>query len=188
VSEQAEKDLQRSEMLTAPIIFLALIAVFGGVIAALLPLSVGWLAVVGTLVILTILVALTEVSVFALNLTTGLGFGLAIDYSLFIVSRYREELAEGASTNVAVGRTMQTAGRTVAFSAGTVMISLLALLLFPVTYLRSFAYAGVAVVFLAAVASVIVLPAILALLGHRVEALRIFKPKDTSKSGFWGRQ
>jgi RND superfamily putative drug exporter len=126
--------------------------------------------------------------VFALNLTTGLGLGLAIDYSLFVVSRYREELAEGASTNVAIGRTMQTAGRTVAFSAGTVMISLAALLLFPVTYLRSFAYAGVAVVFLAAVASVIVLPAILAVLGHRVEALRIFKPKDASEDGFWGRQ
>jgi RND superfamily putative drug exporter len=188
VSEQAEKDLQRSELLTAPFIFLALIAVFGGVIAALLPLGVGIIAVVGTLVILTILVSLTEVSVFALNLTTGLGFGLAIDYSLFVVSRYREELAEGASTYVAVGRTMQTAGRTVAFSAATVMISLLALLLFPVTYLRSFAYAGVAVVFLAAIASVIVLPAILAVLGPRVEALRIFKVKPPGEDGFWGRQ
>jgi putative drug exporter of the RND superfamily len=188
VSKQAEKDLQRSEMLTAPIIFLALIAVFGGVVAALLPLSVGVLAVVGTLVILTILVSLTEVSVFALNLTTGLGFGLAIDYSLFIVSRYREELAGGASTNVAVGRTMQTAGRTVAFSAATVMISLLALLLFPVTYLRSFAYAGVAVVLLAAIASVIVLPAILAVLGQRVESLRVFKVKPPSEDGFWGHQ
>jgi RND superfamily putative drug exporter len=188
VSKQAEEDLRRSETLTAPIIFLALIAVFGGVVAALLPLSVGVLAVVGTLVILTILVSLTEVSVFSMNLTTGLGFGLAIDYSLFIVSRYREELAAGASTNVAVGRTMQTAGRTVAFSAGTVMISLLALLLFPVTYLRSFAYAGVAVVFLAAIASVIVLPAILAVLGVRVEALRVFKVKPPGEDGFWGHQ
>jgi RND superfamily putative drug exporter len=188
VSKQAEEDLRRSETLTAPIIFLALIAVFGGVVAALLPLSVGVLAVVGTLVILTILVSLTEVSVFSLNLTTGLGFGLAIDYSLFIVSRYREELAAGASTNVAVGRTMQTAGRTVAFSAGTVMISLLALLLFPVTYLRSFAYAGVAVVFLAAIASVIVLPAILAVLGARVEALRVFNVKPPGEDGFWGHQ
>ena len=188
VSKQAEEDLKRSEFLTAPIIFLALIAVFGGVVAALLPLSVGVIAVVGTLVILTILVSLAEVSVFALNLTTGLGFGLAIDYSLFIVSRYREELAEGASTSVAVGRTMQTAGRTVAFSAATVMISLLALLLFPVTYLRSFAYAGVAVVFLAAIASVIVLPAILAVLGPRVESLRVFKVKPPSEHGFWGHQ
>jgi RND superfamily putative drug exporter len=189
VSDQAEKDLQRSETLTAPITFIALIIVFGGVVAALLPLGVGLLAVVGTLVILTVLVSLTEVSVFALNLTTGMGLGLAIDYSLFIVSRYREELAGGASTNVAVGRTMQTAGRTVVFSAGTVMISLAALLLFPVTYLRSFAYAGVAVVFIAAVASVIVLPAVLAVLGPRVENLRVFKVKEPKEGeGFWGKQ
>jgi putative drug exporter of the RND superfamily len=188
VSEQAEHDLQRSELLTAPIVFIALVLVFGGIIAALLPLSVGILAVVATLLVLTILVALTDVSVFALNLTTGLGLGLAIDYSLFVVSRYREELATGASTNVAVGRTMQTAGRTVVFSAATVMISLASLLLFPVTYLRSFAYAGVAVVFLAAVASVIVLPAILAVLGPRVEALRVFKVKEPTDDGFWGRQ
>ncbi len=188
VSKQAEHDLQRSEMLTAPVTFIALVLVFGGLIAALLPLSVGLLAVVATLMILTILVSLTEVSVFALNLTTALGLGLAIDYSLFVVSRYREELANGASTNVAVGRTMQTAGRTVVFSAGTVMISLASLLLFPVTYLRSFAYAGVAVVFLAAVASVIVLPAILAVLGPRVEALRVFKQKPPSADGVWGRQ
>jgi RND superfamily putative drug exporter len=188
VSEQADHDLKRSELLTAPIIFVALILVFGGVVAALLPLSVGILAVLATLVILTILVSMTEVSVFALNLTTGLGLGLAIDYSLFVVSRYREELATGASTNVAVGRTMQTAGRTVVFSAGTVMISLSALLLFPVAYLRSFAYAGVAVVFLAAVSAVIVLPAILAVLGPRVESLRIFKVKPPSEDGFWGRQ
>jgi RND superfamily putative drug exporter len=188
VSETAEKDLQRSELLTAPVTFVALIIVFGGVVAALLPLAVGILAVIGTLLILTVLVSATEVSVFALNLTTGLGLGLAIDYSLFVVSRYREELAAGASTNVAVGRTMQTAGRTVVFSAGTVMISLAALLLFPVTYLRSFAYAGVAVVFLAAIASVIVLPAILAVLGPRVESLRIFKVKDPGEDGFWGRQ
>ena len=175
VSAQAEHDLQRSELLSAPVIFIALVLVFGGAVAALLPLAVGIFAVIATLLALTILVGFTDVSVFALNLTTGLGLGLAIDYSLFVVSRYREELAAGASKNVALGRTMQTAGRTVAFSAGTVMISLPALLLFPVTYLRSFAYAGVAVVFLAAVASVVVLPAILAVLGHKVEALRVFK-------------
>lgn len=188
VSKQAEHDLQRSELLTAPVTFIALILVFGGVVAALLPLSVGILAVLATLVVLTILVSFTEVSVFALNLTTALGLGLAIDYSLFVVSRYREELATGASTNVAVGRTMQTAGRTVVFSAGTVMISLASLLLFPVTYLRSFAYAGVAIVFLAAISSVMVLPAILAVLGPRVESLRVFKQKPPSGDGAWGRQ
>jgi RND superfamily putative drug exporter len=188
VSKQAEHDLRRSELLTAPVTFIALVIVFGGVVAALLPLSVGILAVVGTLLILTLLVALTDVSVFALNLTTALGLGLAIDYSLFVVSRYREELVAGASTNVAVGRTMQTAGRTVAFSAGTVMISLASLLLFPITYLRSFAYAGVAVVLLAALSAVVVLPAILAVLGPRVESLRVFKQRPPSADGFWGRQ
>jgi RND superfamily putative drug exporter len=187
ISEIAESDLQRSELLTAPITFVALVIVFGSLAAALLPLGVGLLAVVGTFVVLTILTLFTDVSVFALNLTTGLGLGLAIDYSLFVVSRYREELAHGVSVPVAVGRTMQTAGRTVAFSAATVMISLLALLIFPVSYLRSFAYAGVAVVALAALSSVIVLPAVLAALGPRVEKGRIFKLRQ-GDDGFWRHQ
>ena len=187
ISQQAEHDLKRSELLTAPFTFIALVIVFGGLVAALLPLSVGVLAVVGTLLILTLLVSLTEVSVFALNLTTALGLGLAIDYSLFVVSRYREEVATGASTNVAVGRTMQTAGRTVVFSAGTVMISLASLLLFPVTYLRSFAYAGVAVVFLAAVSAVIVLRDPRGAGSARGVVAR-FKQKPPSDDGRWGRQ
>ena len=189
ISRQAEKDLQKSEFLTAPFTAIALVIVFGSVVAAVLPLGVGAIAVLGTFLLLTILTMLTPVSVFALNLTTALGLGLAIDYSLFIVSRYREELARGVSTNVAVGRSMQTAGRTVAFSAGTVMISLAALAVFDVPYLRSFAYAGVAVVLLAAIAAVIVLPAVLAVLGPRVEKGRIFKPKPESETGgFWGGQ
>ena len=188
ISKQAESDLQRSEIFSTPLTFIALIIVFGGIVAAFLPLAVGIVAVIGTLVILTVLAGLTDVSIFALNLTTGMGLGLAIDYSLFVVSRYREELALGASTNIAIGRTMQTAGRTVLFSAGTVMVSLLALLLFPVAYLRSFAYAGVAVVGLAGFASVIVLPAVLAVLGTRVEKLRVFKTKQQTESPFWGRQ
>ena len=126
---------------------------------------------------------------FSLNLATGLGFGLAIDYSLFVVSRYREELARGVSPPVAVGRSMQTAGRTVAFSAGTVAISLTALAIFPVPYLRSFAYAGVAVVALAAVSAVVVLPAVLAVLGPRVEKLpRVQGRARSTDGGFWGRQ
>ena len=168
LAEQAEKDLQRAELITAPVTFIALVVVFGGLVAAGLPLAVGLLAVLGTFVVLTLLAKLTEVSVFSLNLTTGLGLGLAIDYSLFVVSRYREEMRRGVSSAVAVGRSMQTAGRTVAFSAGTVAISLSSLALFPVPYLRSFAYAGVAVVALAAIASIVVLPAVLAALGPRV--------------------
>ncbi|MFM8303182.1 MAG: MMPL family transporter [Actinomycetota bacterium] len=178
ISARAEKDLQRSELLTAPIVFLALIVAFGSLVAALLPMVVGVLAILGTFVVLTILSTQTTVSVFALNLTTALGLGLAIDYSLFIISRYREELSRGVSQLVAVGRTMQTAGRTVAFSAGTVMISLSALVLFPMPYLRSFAFAGVAVVGLAAVVSIVVLPASLAVLGPRVEKGRLLKVRE----------
>ncbi len=189
ISRQAEKDLQRSELVTAPITAAALVIVFGSVVAALLPLALGVIAVLGTFLVLTVLALFTDVSVFALNLTTALGLGLAIDYSLFVVSRYREELARGASTNVAVGRSMQTAGRTVAFSAGTVMISLSALAVFDIPYLRSFAFAGVAVVGLAALAAVVVLPAVLAVLGPRVEKGRVFKPKsDSATGGFWGAQ
>lgn len=188
LAERAEKDLQRAELFSAPLIFAALIIVFGSIVAALLPLGVGIIAVLGTFVVLTLLTGVTDVSVFALNLTTGLGLGLAIDYSLFVVSRYREELATGVSTPVAVGRSMQTAGRTVVFSAGTVAISLSCLAVFPVPYLRSFAYAGVAVVFLAAFASIIVLPALLAVLGPRVDKGRLFKVKPPSDGGFWKSQ
>jgi RND superfamily putative drug exporter len=184
LSKRAEKDLQRSELLTAPIVFVALIVVFGSVVAALLPLAVGVLAILGTFVVLTILSGMTTVSVFALNLTTALGLGLAIDYSLFIISRYREELDRGGTRLVAVGRTMQTAGRTVAFSAGTVMISLAALVLFPMPYLRSFAFAGVAVVFLAAFAAIVVLPAMLAVLGDKIERGRVFKYRP-DPGHFW---
>jgi len=188
LSDQAEKDLQRSDFLSAPFTFVALVIVFGSLVAAFLPLGVALLAVLGTFVVLTILAQLTTVSVFSLNLATGLGLGLAIDYSLFIVSRYREELARGVSPAVAIGRSMQTAGRTVAFSAGTVAISLSALVIFPVPYLRSFAYAGVAVVILAAVSAVVILPAVLAVLGSRVERFRVFKVREVSEGGFWGRE
>jgi RND superfamily putative drug exporter len=117
-----------------------------------------------------------------------MGLGLAIDYSLFVVSRYREELGRGVSSPVAVGRSMQTAGRTVAFSAGTVAISLAVLAIFPMPYLRSFAYAGVAVVALAAIASIVVLPSVLAVLGPRIEKGRLFKVRDTTDGGFWRHQ
>src|SRR3546814_327463 len=130
----------------------------------------------------------TEVSIFSLNLTTSMGLGLAIDYSLFVVSRYREELRAGHEPNVAVQRTVRTAGRTVAFSAVTVAASLCALLVFPLAFLRSFAYAGVVVAFLAGAFSVVVLPAILAVLGRRVDALTIFRRSTTATDeGFWHR-
>src|SRR5207302_3639649 len=117
--------------------------------------------------------SLTEVSVFSLNLTTAMGLGLAIDYSLFIVSRYREELRDGHEPQKAIERTVATAGRTVGFSALTVAASLCALLVFPLAFLKSFAYAGIAVATLAGVYAVIVLPALLAVLGRRVDALAL---------------
>lgn len=188
IRDQAEEDLERAELLTTPLTLIALVLVFGAVVAGLLPLIVGIFAVVGTFLVLTLITGVTDISVFALNLTTALGLGLGIDYSLFIVGRYREELAGGADKELAVSRTVQTAGRTVAFSAATVMISLSALAVFPVLYLRSFAFAGVAVVGLAAVSAIVVLPAVLAVLGDRVELGRIYRPPVPSATGFWARQ
>jgi RND superfamily putative drug exporter len=188
LSDQAQKDLARADLLTAPLTFVALVVVFGSLVAAGLPLAVGILAVLGTFVVLKALAQVTDVSVFSLNLTTGMGLGLAIDYSLFVVSRYREELGHGVSPRVAVGRSMQTAGRTVAFSAGTVAISLAVLAIFPMPYLRSFSYAGVAVVALAAIASIVVLPSVLAVLGPRIENGRLFKVRETTDGGFWRHQ
>ncbi len=186
VSAQSEEDLQAAELLSAPITFAALVIVFGSLVAAFLPLVVGIVAVLGTFLVLTLLTSATDVSIFALNITTAMGLGLGIDYSLFVVSRYREELAAGQPMEIALSRTMQTAGRTVAFSGATVAISLAALLLFPVPYVQSFAYAGVAVVVLAAVSAVVVLPALLAVLGPRIDKGRLFKHREPG--GFWHRQ
>ncbi|MDQ3148243.1 MAG: MMPL family transporter [Actinomycetota bacterium] len=186
VSAQAEEDLKRAELISTPITLLLLLIVFGGVVAAALPLSVAALAVVGTLVILRVISSFTEVSVFSLNLTTALGLGLAIDYSLFIVSRYREELRNGRDPDAAVLRTMQTAGRTIAFSALTVAVSLSALLVFPMPYLRSFAYAGVGVVALAGLGAVVFLPALIAVLGHNVDRFLLWRrPPKPVGTGFW---
>jgi putative drug exporter of the RND superfamily len=148
-----------------------LLLVFGGAVAASLPLLVGLVAVLGTLAVLAAMVAFTDVSVFALNITTALGFGLAVDYGLFVVTRFREELDAGRPPHDAVRATVVSAGRTVLFSALTVAISLASLLVFPLYYLRSFAYAGIAVAALAATGAILVLPALLAVLGHRVDAL-----------------
>ena len=188
VGDTIEEDLVRAEMIALPITLVLLILVFGSVVAASLPLVVGVMSIVGTFFVLRGLAALTDVSIYALNLTTALGLGLAIDYSLFVVSRYREELRAGHAPRVAATRTVRTAGRTVAFSALTVAASLCAMLVFPIAFLRSFAYAGVAVALLAGVFSVVVLPAILVLLGHRVNALTLWRRSVTPpEEGFWHR-
>ncbi|MEU4488156.1 MMPL family transporter [Streptomyces purpurascens] len=173
-----QEDLTRAELIALPVTLVLLVMVFGSAVAALLPLGIGIVAILGTNAILRGLTELTDVSVFAINLTTALGLGLAVDYALFIVRRYREELSTGAEPLTAIGTTLRTAGRTVLFSALTVAVSLAAMLVFPQYFLRSFAYAGIAVVLLAAAAALILLPAALTLLGHRVNALdlrRVFR-------------
>lgn len=166
----SESDLKRAESFVLPGTLILLVLVFGSVVAAALPLLIGVLAVAGTLLVLSALGAVTDVSVFALNLTTALGLGLGIDYGLLIVSRFREELAAGYHPRNAAIRTVRTAGHTIAFSAATVSAALATLLVFPPYFLRSFAYAGIAVVVIAAVSAVTVLPALLTLLGTRVNA------------------
>ncbi|MFI2410121.1 MMPL family transporter [Streptomyces sp. NPDC018947] len=171
-----QEDLLRAELIALPITLVLLVMVFGSAVAALLPLGIGIVAILGTNAVLRGLTEITDVSVFAMNLTTALGLGLAIDYALFIVRRFREELSSGADPRTAVGTTLRTAGRTVLFSALTVAVSLAAMLLFPQYFLRSFAYAGIAVVVLAAAAALILLPAALVLLGHRVDSLDLRRP------------
>ena len=179
IGETIESDLARAESVAVPITLILLIIVFGGVVAALLPVGVGMLAVLGAFFVLWLVTAVTDVSVFSINLVTAMGLGLAIDYSLFVVSRFREELHAGRSVDDAVVRTVETAGRTVAFSALTVAASLSALLIFPLFFLRSFAYAGIGVILVAMLASLVSLPALLAVLGPRVDRWRVFRHRET---------
>jgi RND superfamily putative drug exporter len=188
VSTQVESDLQRAELITFPIVLILLVLVFGSVVAAGLPLAVAGIAVVGTLLMLFLLTLVTDVSIFAINLTTALGIGLGIDYSLFIVSRFREEMRGGLEPSGAVVRAVETAGRTVLFSGLTVAISLSALLVFPMYFLRSFAYAGVAVVALACFGALVFLPSLLAVIGTRIDRLTLLRrrPKEAG-TGMWHR-
>jgi putative drug exporter of the RND superfamily len=181
-----ERGLIASELIAIPITFVVLLIVYGSVVAALLPLGVGAMAVTGTLLTLRILAAFTTVSVFAENMTTALGLGLAIDYSLFMVTRYREELAAGHRTDEAVCRTVASAGRTVAGSSLTVAAALAAMMVFPIIYLQSFAYVGVAVALLAGLSAVLVLPALLGVLGPRVNAATVWRRSITPRDvGLW---
>jgi RND superfamily putative drug exporter len=171
VTQQSEHDLLLMESIAIPLSFLVLVWVFGGVFAAALPIAVGLTAILGALAVLRVTSFFTDVSIFALNLTTAMGLALAIDYTLLIISRYRDELAEGADREDALMRTMVTAGRTVLFSATTVALSMGAMVLFPMHFLKSFAYAGVATVAFAAIAAIVVAPAAITLLGDRLDTL-----------------
>jgi RND superfamily putative drug exporter len=185
IVRQSADDLHRAELITVPITGVLLVVLFGSAVGAMLPLIVGGVAIVGTLALLRALTGFTDVSIFALNVTTGMGLGLGVDYSLLIVSRYREELRAGRTRERALMRTLQTAGRTVLFSAVTVAIALASLAVFPIAFLRSFAYAGTGVVALAALGAVVVLPAVLHILGPRIEMGRVGRNATSTESAFW---
>ncbi|MDT5260745.1 MAG: putative drug exporter of the superfamily, partial [Mycobacterium sp.] len=173
INKQNQEDLLVMEMIALPLSFVVLIWVFGGLLAAGLPMALGALAVVGSMTVLRLVTFTTEVSIFALNLSTALGLALAIDYTLLIVSRYRDELAEGSDRHQALIRTMATSGRTVLFSAVTVALSMSATALFPMYFLKSFAYAGVATVAFVATSSIVITPAAIVLLGDRLDSLDV---------------
>jgi RND superfamily putative drug exporter len=194
VNKQVENDLQKAEMLAFPLLFLLSFLFFRSLVASLLPLMIGGLAIVGTFLILRIASEIGSISIFALNLTTALGLGLAIDYSLFIVSRYREEIAKSGPGLAAMRRVLSTAGRTVFFSSLTVAAALASLLVFPQRFLYSMGLGGSLVVLFAALISLTVLPAVLTLLGARVNSLapRFLQRRaeaDTrpDEHGFWYR-
>ncbi|CAN5469731.1 MMPL family transporter [soil metagenome] len=186
-TQQTERDLLLMEALAMPLSFVALVWVFGGVLAASIPLAVGVMAIAGAMASLRVISQFTDVSIFALNLAIALGLALAIDYTLLILSRFRDELAEGRPRDEALLRTMMSAGRTVVFSAATVALSMLTMILFPQFFLKSFAYAGVAVVAFAMLAALLVTPAAVALLGDRLDmwdvrrALRRILGRDEPK-------
>jgi RND superfamily putative drug exporter len=188
VNTVVEHDLLRAEAFAVPLTLLLLLFVFGSLVSAAMPLTIGGVAVVGTLLTLRVLNGITPVSIFAVNLTTVMGLGLAIDYSLFIVSRYREELHTGRDVDAALEETLAHAGRTVAGSALTVAAAVSALLVFPLMFLRSFAFAGIAVSLLAGTAALVVLPAVLSLLGHRINSLTVWRRSILPPAeGFWSK-
>jgi len=179
VTQQAERDVLRMESIAIPASFVALLWVFGGLWAAALPMAVAGFAIVGSMAVLRALTFIADVSIFALNLAVAMGLALAIDYTLLIISRYRDEIADGACPDTALVRTLAMAGRTVLFSAMTVALAMIPMVLFPMYFLKSFAYAGIVVVGLAASAAVIVAPAVIVLLGDRIDAL------DVRRLGRW---
>jgi RND superfamily putative drug exporter len=173
ITEQSQRDVLLMELIAIPLSFIVLVWVFGGLLAAALPVAVGVMAILGALAVLRLLAFTTDVSIFALNLSAAMGLALAIDYTLLLVSRFRDELADGASRDDALVRTMVTAGRTVVFSATTVALSMAVMILFPMHFLKSFAYAGVATVGFTMFAALVVTPAAIVLLGDRLDSLDV---------------
>jgi RND superfamily putative drug exporter len=191
IDKQTTANITRAEGLSFPILLILLLVIFGSLTAACLPLAIGALGILGSFTVLRLLTIITGVSVFSLNITTILGLGLGIDYGLFLVTRFREELHKQATVEDAVARTVATAGRTVLVSGITVAIVLASLVLFPETILRSIGYGGVATVVVDMLAALTVLPALLAVLGPKVNSLRIRRSLARSPaaegSGGWYR-
>ncbi|MGP7997204.1 MAG: MMPL family transporter [Streptosporangiaceae bacterium] len=191
INKEVKADIGRAEAISLPVLLILLLVIFGSLAAASLPLAIGGLGILGSFAALRLLTLVTGVSIYSINITTILGLGLAIDYGLFMVSRFREELHRQPTTEDAVARTVATAGRTVTVSGITVAVALASLMLFPETFLRSMGYGGVATVLVDMLAALTVLPALLAVLGPRVNALRVRRaaggPARAEQSGGWYR-
>jgi trehalose monomycolate/heme transporter len=191
ISKEVKSDIGRAEDISLPALLIVMLVIFGSLAAASLPLAIGGIAILGSFTALRLLTLATPVSIYSINITTILGLGLAIDYGLFMVSRFREELHRQATVQDAVARTVATAGRTVAVSGITVALALASLMLFPETFLRSMGYGGVATVLVDMIAALTILPALLAVLGPRVNALRIRRtvrrPPVAEGQGTWYR-
>jgi len=189
VNSEVTRNIARSEGISTPVLLILLAVIFGSLAAAFLPLAIGGLAILGSFAVLRLLTLGTPVSVYSVNVTTLLGLGLGIDYGLFMVTRFREELRRQPSVEDAVARTVATAGRTVAVSGVTVAVALCSLMLFPEVFLRSMGYGGVATVLVDMIAALTVLPALLGVLGHRVNALRLRRNvgREPRAQGGWYR-
>ena len=188
INGRIQNDLKISEAISIPLTFLLLLFVFGAMAASAMPLIVGITAILGTFLVMYLLTLVTDVSIFALNLTTGLGLGLGIDYALLMVNRFREELAKGLDNESAIVNTLRSAGKTVFYSGLTVVLTLISLTFFPQNFLKSMGYAGAAVVALAVLGALIPLPAILALMGSRINKGVIRKSAIVQKEdGRWAR-
>lgn len=184
----AEQDLARAELITLPLVAVLLVVFFRGLVVASLPLLVGGFSVAMALACVRLLTHFTDISIFALNIVTFIGLGVAIDYSLFMASRFRDELAAGISTELAVRHTLQTAGRTIGYSGAAVAVSLLALAVFPLMLLQSVAIAGSVVVVMSLIGTLLFLPALLAALGPRIEWLSFARHRGPERvSPMWHR-